>query len=72
MKIFVKARAGVKTEKVSRNDANHFSVWVKVPAREGRANEAVLRLLAEYLQLPCSALQIKSGFSSRDKIIEIT
>ena len=37
----------------------------------GRANEAVLRLLADTLSLPRTAVRIVSGHSTRDKIVEL-
>lgn len=38
----------------------------------GRANEAVLRLLAEELELPRASLALVSGHSGRDKVVELT
>jgi uncharacterized protein YggU (UPF0235/DUF167 family) len=38
----------------------------------GRANEAVLRLLAQRLQLPRRSVALVSGHSGRDKIVELT
>ena len=37
----------------------------------GKANDAVLRLLAERLDLPGKSLALVSGPSSRDKIVEL-
>jgi hypothetical protein len=37
----------------------------------GKANDAVLRLLAECLDLPGKSLTLVSGPSSRDKIVEL-
>ncbi len=37
----------------------------------GKANDAVLRLLAERLDLPGKSLTLVSGPSSRDKIVEL-
>ncbi len=41
-----------------------------VPER-GRANEAVLRLLAETLGLPKSDVSLVSGHAGRDKVVEL-
>src|ERR1700745_908392 len=43
----------------------------EAPGR-GRANEAVLRLLAETLALPRTALTLVSGHGGREKIVELT
>ena len=37
----------------------------------GRANEAVLRLLAETLGLPKSDVSLVSGHAGRDKVVEL-
>jgi len=45
-------------------------VRVRAPAEEGRANEAVVALLAAALRLPRGAVRIAGGHGSRDKWIE--
>jgi hypothetical protein len=53
----------------------HGDAWkvrvTEAPER-GRANEAVLRLLAETLALPRTALTLVSGHGGRDKVVELT
>ena len=46
---------------------------VKVRARpeKGRANEAVLRLLADLLGVPAQSLAIVRGATSRDKVVAV-
>ena len=53
----------------------HGDAWkIRVTAapENGRANEAVLRLLADVLALPRDALALVSGHGARDKIVELT
>jgi uncharacterized protein len=53
----------------------HGEAWklrVAAPAEGGRANEAVVRLLAETLSLPREAVMLVSGHGARDKIVELT
>lgn len=38
----------------------------------GKANEAVLSLLADELDLPRASLALVSGHSGRDKVVELT
>ncbi|MCM8784033.1 MAG: DUF167 domain-containing protein [Candidatus Omnitrophica bacterium] len=71
MKIFVRAKIQAKEERVEREDETHFQVYVKSPAREGKANQRIIELLSEYFSLPKSRLKIISGFKSRNKLIEI-
>lgn len=42
---------------------------VAEPPEDGRANEAVLRLLAQTLDVPRATVTLVSGHSSRDKIV---
>jgi hypothetical protein len=46
-----------------------WKVRVAAPAEHGRANEAVLRLLAEALSVPRARVSLAAGASRRDKVI---
>ena len=48
-----------------------WKVRVAAPAEGGRANDAVVRLLAETLSVPRDAVKLVSGQSARDKIVEL-
>ncbi|HTT16238.1 MAG TPA: DUF167 domain-containing protein [Thermoplasmata archaeon] len=48
-----------------------WTVVCRARAVDGAANLAVLRLLAEALSLPRSALRLRSGTRSREKRIEV-
>lgn len=69
MKIFVKVKPGSKQEKVSR-EGDEFVVWVRERAVEGKANEAVRKILAKEFGVPLAKVVIKT-FSGRKKIVEI-
>jgi len=60
------ARAGV----VGRH-GDAWKVRVTAPPEDGRANDAVLRLLADTLAVPRNAVLLVSGHGSRDKIVEL-
>jgi uncharacterized protein YggU (UPF0235/DUF167 family) len=44
---------------------------VREVAQQGRANEAVVRLLAKSLAVPPTAVTLKRGATSREKLFEI-
>src|SRR5205807_10415494 len=60
------ARAGV----VGRH-GDAWKVRVAAVPEDGRANEAVVRLLAETLSIPRDAVTLVSGHGGRDKIVEL-
>lgn len=70
MKIQVKVKPNSKTEEVSQ-ERDSFIVNVKEPPREGKANQAVIKLLAEHFGVPQSRIRILSGFRSRNKVMEV-
>jgi uncharacterized protein (TIGR00251 family) len=52
----------------------HGEAWklrVSAPAEAGRANDAVLMLLAETLNVSRRDLELTSGHSSRDKVVAL-
>lgn len=71
MKIYVSAKPRSKIEYVKQIDKENFVVAVKEAATDGKANDAVIRALAEHLQIEPYQLRITSGLTSRKKIIEI-
>ena len=78
MNILIKAKPGAKKERVestsglfTKNGERRFIVAVKEPAKEGRANDAVERALADHFGISRSRVRIVSGHTSRDKIVEI-
>lgn len=46
-------------------------IRVAAPAEEGRANEAVRKLLAKRARVPRGAVTLVRGERSRDKVVEI-
>ena len=71
MKVRVKVIPNSKTEEVITED-DSFLVKVKEPPREGKANRAVVKLLAQYFKIPQSSVTISSGFKSRNKVVEVS
>ncbi len=60
----------------SRNEVVGFQgdllrVSVTAPAKEGRANKALVELLSDWLGVPRSAVNIVRGYTSRDKTLDV-
>jgi uncharacterized protein (TIGR00251 family) len=70
MKIQVKVKPNSKTEGLSQ-EGDNFIVKVKEPPREGKANQSVIKLLAEHFGVPQSQVRILSGLKSRNKFVEV-
>jgi uncharacterized protein (TIGR00251 family) len=70
VKIRVNVKPNSRTEELSQED-DSFIVKVKEPPREGKANQAVIKLLAEHFGVPQSQVRILSGFKSKNKVIEV-
>lgn len=70
-KLAVMVKAGAKQERVEEIDKTHLRVWVKAPAAEGRANEAVIKALAEHFGIPKSRFELIQGFKSKNKVVQL-
>lgn len=71
MKITVMVKPGAREEKIEKISETEYKISVKEPAKEGRANWAVERSLAQYFGVPISRVRIISGQTSRHKIVEV-
>ena len=71
MIINVKVKPNSKVNQVVRQADDSFLIKTTAPAKENKANEAVIKLLARELGEAKSLIRIIKGFKRRDKIIEI-
>jgi len=69
MKLFVTVKPNAKVNEVKQTDETHFRVAVKAAPKEGKANQAVIAALSDYLAVPKSRLSIVSGKTSKQKIV---
>ena len=53
-------------------DGTRFQIRVTCPPEDGKANEAVVKLLAKHFDVPKTTIRIKTGMASRTKIVEIS
>jgi hypothetical protein len=70
-KIFVKVKPKALEEKVMKLSETNFKVHVREPAEKGRANRALIRVLADHFKTTQSGIRLVSGSTSKIKIIEI-
>lgn len=70
-KIFnVRVTPHAKQNKIVENDGV-LRVYTTIAPENGRANDAVVKLLAEYFDIPKSRIKIIKGLTSRDKIVTV-
>jgi len=62
---------GARSAEVVGRHGEAWKVRVAAPAEAGRANEAVVRLLADALSLPRDAVTLVSGHGARDKVVQL-
>lgn len=70
MRIEVKVTPGAKKNTVEVN-GDISRVWTTAVAEKGKANDAVVKLLAKHFSVPKSAITIVRGHTSRTKLVEI-
>jgi uncharacterized protein (TIGR00251 family) len=70
MRIGVKVMPHSPKEEMTKQ-GDVYIVRIREAPVEGKANEAVIRLVAERFRVPKSAVKIVSGLTSRNKIMEI-
>lgn len=72
MKITVRVHPRAREEKMFQaGQHDHYEVYVKAPPLEGKANEAVEKLVAEHFEVPVRTVRVINGLKSKVKIIEI-
>ncbi|MBI4212431.1 MAG: DUF167 domain-containing protein [Deltaproteobacteria bacterium] len=68
MKITIIVKTNARHEKVETLPDGSYRVSVNCPPIEGRANEAVIKLLAEFFERPKSSIQLLHGEKGRKKV----
>jgi uncharacterized protein (TIGR00251 family) len=68
----VRVAPGARTAAVVGRHGEAWKLRVTAPPADGKANEAVLRLLAETLAVPRARVALVSGHGGRDKVVELT
>ena len=66
--IKVKVHAGQKQNRLEQKAPDSYEIWVKAPAEQGRANEAVRTILATHLGVAENKLSLIKGATSPAKI----
>ena len=71
MKKQVKVKPNSKQQKIEESPDGSLTVHLKSPPVEGKANQELIQLLAQKFDVSKSQVTIKSGLSSKFKLVEI-
>ena len=71
MRIKVKVITNAKKLELIPLSDNEFKAKLSVIPEKGRANEQLIKLLSKYFKVPKSDIEIKSGKTSSNKLIEL-
>jgi len=69
MKLVVTVKTNSKHPGVEKIDETHFIVRVKEMPIEGKANEAVIKTMAKFLNIPPASVALLFGSKSKNKIL---
>jgi len=72
MTIKVTVKPNSRQNKVEPVSEGVYKVFVTASPHEGRANAALIRLLAGFLGIPQGKISIKSGQKSKNKLVIIS
>lgn len=69
--ISVKAKPGSKQgDKLEQIGDHEYIAYLRARAHDGEANLALIKLISDFFDVPKTSITIKSGLTSRTKLIE--
>ncbi|MCK5624300.1 DUF167 domain-containing protein [Candidatus Pacearchaeota archaeon] len=68
MKIKIKLHPNSSQEKIEKKDNKIYEVWLKEKPIDNKVNEKLIKILGKYFK---RKVIIKSGLTSRNKVIEL-
>jgi len=70
-RLALRVSPGARTSGLVGRHGEAWKVRVAAPPEDGRANAAVVQLLAETLGVPARTISVVSGHGARDKLVEL-
>jgi len=71
MKISIKVKPNSRKQKIEELTDGSLIICLKSPPIDGQANQELIEMLAKKFQVTKSQITIKSGLSSKNKLVEI-
>lgn len=67
----VKVKPNSKLQSMVKDQEGTYIIHLKSPPVDGKANQELIKVLAKQFNIPKSQVTIKSGLSSKNKLIEL-
>lgn len=67
----VTVKPNARQERVEVEGVSSLKVWVNAPPVDGKANDAVVRVLAKHFGVPKSKVRIRRGQKGKRKQVEV-
>ena len=71
MRITVKVKPNSRENSIKEIEKDYFEIKVSVPPEKGKANKSVIELISEHFKVPKSKIEIITGESYHEKVIDI-
>jgi hypothetical protein len=71
MRIYVRVSPRSSINKVEKISKGEYKVKLTAPPVDGKANDMLIKILAEHFDVPKSSLNIVGGKSARIKMVDI-
>lgn len=71
MRLTVFVKPNTSLNKVVQIDEHTYKVFTTATPERGKANQEVLKLLADFLGIPLRRLELRFGKTAREKLIDI-
>ncbi len=72
MTLTLHIQPGAKKTEFAGRHGDALKIRLAAPPVDGKANEALIKFVAATLQLPKSSVSLKSGQTSRRKVLEVS
>lgn len=72
MRIYIKVIPRSSKNKIEKISEGEYKAWLTAPPVQGKANEALVVLLADYFGTSKSLVNIIGGKTAKTKIVEIS
>jgi len=71
MRIYVKVIPKSSQNKIDKLSDGSYKIWVTVVPEKGKANKAVIKLVAKHFKVSKSQVEIIAGKTTGNKIIDV-